>query len=88
MAGRMGIETSRIWSRNDRGSIRVGSQECKLGGVDEVLNRARFREGAQVTVNALVPEAGLEPASPERAGDFEFARLAGQRGTIGYKSPP
>ena len=30
MAARMDVETSRIWSRNDRGSILVESQERKL----------------------------------------------------------
>ena len=39
MAARMDIETSRIWSGNDRWSILVGSQERKLGGADEVFRR-------------------------------------------------
>jgi hypothetical protein len=45
MEARMDIETSRIWSRNDRGSILVGSQERKLGGADEVLTRDTVRDG-------------------------------------------
>ncbi len=51
MATRMDIEISRIWSRNDRGSILVGSQERKLGGADEVLER---HTGTQVDLLAEV----------------------------------
>jgi hypothetical protein len=37
MAVRMDIETSRICSRNDHGSILVGLPERELGAADEVL---------------------------------------------------
>jgi hypothetical protein len=42
MAARMDIETSRIWSRDDRRSILVGSQERKLGGADEVCGNHKY----------------------------------------------